>query len=146
MQDIRADDEEEDTSLALLTQMSIDDRVRKGQISFIEADDTENESEEEVEILHEEMEMEEIKPQISEDQRIINETIGKEDTFVSSYTEDYSNYRLPRLSLLKDSGKKGKSVHNINAANDSGRRLIEILDQFGVKASLIATHTGRYQV
>lgn len=142
MQDIRADDEEEDTSLALLTQMSIDDRVRKGQISFIEADDTENESEEEVEILHEEMEMEEIKPQISEDQRIINETIGKEDTFVSSYTEDYSNYRLPRLSLLKNSGKKGKSVHNINAANDSGRRLIEILDQFGVKASLIATHIG----
>ena len=38
--------------------------------------------------------------------------------------------------------KKGESRTNIEAANESGRQLIEILDQFGVKATLVATHIG----
>ena len=77
-----------------------------------------------------------------DDKRIIEETIGKEDTFVSEFTQDFSKYKLPRLTLLKDPGKKNKNMNNIAAANDSGRKLIEILDEFGVKATLVATHIG----
>lgn len=152
MANISADDDSTvKKQTSLFERMTLEDRVKKGQISFLEADDFLPEEEpEELEILSEDvyMEAEPIpaapskKPVLSEDQRIINETIGKEDTFVSSYVEDYSKYKLPRLTLLKESGKKGKSINNINAANDCGRRLIEILDQFGVKASLIATHIG----
>lgn len=150
MANISVDDKEEDKT-SIFDKMTLDDRVKKGQISFLEVDDFLPEDEpEELEILSEKVQMEAQEPVsssvkkqvISEDQRIINETIGHEDTFVSSYVEDYSKYKLPRLALLKDSGKKGKSINNINAANDCGRRLIEILDQFGVKASLIATHIG----
>ncbi len=160
MADIRVDDddmEEASTDTPLLAQMSLEERVKKGQISFLEADEVEEEPElveDTLDILNEGIKMEEemqesssllqirADEERSEDQRIINETIGKEDTFVSAFQEDYSNYKLPRLSLLKDSGKRGKSLNNINAANESGRRLIEILDQFGVKASLVATHIG----
>ncbi len=160
MVDIRVDDEDEEMEdHAQLRQMSIEERVKKGQVSFLEADEwmepePSKTEDDELDILNEgvmmsaEEESELLKsPKVlqdkaREDQRIINETIGKEDDFVSAFQEDYTNYKLPRLNLLKDSGKKGKSLNNINAANESGRQLIEILDQFGVKATLIATHIG----
>lgn len=151
MADIRADEplNEESQDQSILAKMSLEERVKKGQVSFLEADEDHEEpqGEADLEILNEEMEMEasvspSVNHEIDENQRIINETIGKQDTFVSQFVEDYTNYRLPRLNLLKDSGKKGKSINNINAANDCGRRLIEILDQFGVKATLVATHIG----
>lgn len=146
MANIRVDDEEDVKESSILQKLTLDDRVKKGQISFLDVDEFMPEEEvEDVDFLSEAQHMEaETKPvaPVSEDQRIINETIGKEDTFVSAYVEDYSKYKLPKLTLLKESGKKGKSINNINAANDCGRRLIEILDQFGVKATLIATHIG----
>lgn len=149
MADIRADEPlENEQDQSLLARMSLEERVKKGQVSFLEADE-DRETDANLEILNEDIDMEatvsptvQPKTDADENQRIINETIGKQDTFVSQFTEDYSNYRLPRLNLLKDSGKKGKSINNINAANESGRRLIEILDQFGVKATLVATHIG----
>lgn len=146
MANIRVDDEEDVKESSILQKLTLDDRVKKGQISFLDVDEFMPEEEvEDVDFLSEAQHMEaETKSAapVSEDQRIINETIGKEDTFVSAYVEDYSKYKLPKLTLLKESGKKGKSINNINAANDCGRRLIEILDQFGVKATLIATHIG----
>lgn len=151
MADIRADEplNEESQDQSILAKMSLEERVKKGQVSFLEADEDHEEPQGEaaLEILSEETEMEapvatSMNHEADENQRIINETIGKQDTFVSQFVEDYTNYRLPRLNLLKDSGKKGKSINNINAANDCGRRLIEILDQFGVKATLVATHIG----
>ncbi len=151
MADIRADEplNEESQDQSILAKMSLEERVKKGQVSFLEADEDHEEPQGEaaLEILSEETEMEApvsvpTNHEVDENQRIINETIGKQDTFVSQFVEDYTNYRLPRLNLLKDSGKKGKSINNINAANDCGRRLIEILDQFGVKATLVATHIG----
>lgn len=150
MANIVADEEEPPKESSILAQMSLEDRVKKGQISFLEADEFREMVEEpnnDLEILSEEIDMaapvaSKTPQPISEDQRIINETIGYEDDFTSSYVEDYTNYKLPRLTLLKDVGKKSKSLTNINAANESGRRLIEILDQFGVKATLIATHIG----
>lgn len=75
-------------------------------------------------------------------QAVIDQTIGQKDTFVSSFQDDYKNYRLPRISLLNDIGKRNKSTANLNAASAQGKRLIEILDQFGVKATLVGTHIG----
>ncbi len=130
----------------MLGSISIDDRIKKGRV-FLDADEDIVSGGEEDSCVDElenfmNQPVEEYDQTVSEDQRIINETIGMVDTFKSSYEEDYTNYKLPRLALLKDGGKRGKSVSNVNAANDSGRKLIEILDEFNVKATLIATHIG----
>lgn len=67
---------------------------------------------------------------------------GKTDDFVSRFDIDYANYKLPRLTLLNEAGKKSKSSANLQAAKLKGRQLIDILEQFGVKATLVGTHIG----
>lgn len=57
------------------------------------------------------------------------------------YLVDFKNYRLPPLRLLK-AGEKRRSNMNSSAANESGKQLVEILDQFGVKVTLVDTHIG----
>lgn len=52
------------------------------------------------------------------------------------------NYSLPPLSLLDDVVTKTKSNANSLAAHQKGKRLIEILNEFGVNATLVATHIG----
>ena len=52
------------------------------------------------------------------------------------------NYTLPSLSVLDEAIGKSKSNANSNAANQKGRKLIEILGEFGVNASLVGTHIG----
>ena len=52
------------------------------------------------------------------------------------------NYTLPSLSLLDEVAVKSKSNANSVAANQKGRKLIEILGEFGVTASLVGTHIG----
>lgn len=143
---------EEDTSV--FNRIDLDKRIKPGQVSFLDIDDdfdvqsdgrtgrAKDSSEENVDIL--EVGLHPVKQaiKVEEDQRIIEETIGKKDTFVSAYKEDYTKYKLPKLTLLSEASKKNRSLTNINAANESGRRLIEILDEFGVKATLMATHIG----
>lgn len=137
---------------SMFGKINIDERVRPGQASFLDVDDDfdiqsdgrstafladkEHALEEESDVLDKQAFKE------AENKRIIEDTIGGEDTFVSSFHEDWSKYKLPRLTLLKDAGKKSRSTANVSAANDAGRQLIEILDQFGVKATLVATHIG----
>lgn len=126
--------------------ISIDERVKKGRV-FLDVDDHEPELDDlsfldETPVQMEAVIKEEKPLEDLEDKRIIEETIGKKDTFVSAFSEDYSKYKLPRMNLLKEPGRQGKSASNVNAANDCGRKLIEILDEFGVKATLIATHIG----
>ena len=137
---------------SMFGKINIDERVRPGQVSFLDVDDDfdiqsdgrstafladkEHALEEESGVLDKQAFKE------AENKRIIEDTIGGEDTFVSSFQEDWSKYKLPRLTLLKDAGKKSRSTANVSAANDAGRQLIEILDQFGVKATLVATHIG----
>lgn len=137
---------------SMFGKINIDERVRPGQVSFLDVDDDfdmqsdgrstafladkKHALEEESDVLDQQAFKE------VENKRIIEDTIGGEDTFVSSFQEDWSKYKLPRLTLLKDAGKKSRSTANVSAANDAGRQLIEILDQFGVKATLVATHIG----
>ena len=52
------------------------------------------------------------------------------------------NYTIPSLGLLDDVAVKSKSNANSVAASQKGRKLIEILGEFGVTASLVGTHIG----
>lgn len=52
------------------------------------------------------------------------------------------NYLLPSLNVLDEVIAKSKSNANSNAANQKGRKLIEILGEFGVNATLVGTHIG----
>lgn len=66
---------------------------------------------------------------------------SKKEPFVSSFEIDYTNYKLPKLTLLNETlTKKGNS--NQKAASEAGKKLIEILEEFGVKATLLETHIG----
>ena len=144
-------DEKENTKQSVFDSINLEERIRPGQVSFLDVDDdfdivTDKRSNASSNSLFlnadEEKKTSVLEDKKQEDKRIIEETIGMKDTFTSSFDEDYTNYRLPRLTLLNDAGKKGRSRTNIEAANESGRQLIEILDQFGVKATLVATHIG----
>lgn len=137
-------------SKSMFGKISIEERVRPGQVSFLDIDDDFDMQSDARTSFMPEKEDDEVQlgftnpaqQKKAEDKRIIEQTIGGKDSFVSHFEQDYTNYKLPRLSLLKDAGKKNRSMANVNAANDSGHRLIEILDQFGVKATLVATHIG----
>lgn len=52
------------------------------------------------------------------------------------------NYALPLISLLDEVSTKSKSNANAVSAASKGKRLIEILNEFGVNAVLVATHIG----
>lgn len=52
------------------------------------------------------------------------------------------NYQLPSIKLLDEVKSVGRSTQNLNSAHTKGQRLIDILQQFGIEAELIATHIG----
>lgn len=118
-------------------ELTLDERIAPGNISF---DDNQEELfPVEVDIFHESTKQEGI---LADNPIEHNHSAINDETFQSAYSEDYSSYKLPKLSLLKEPAKIMKSNKNIQKANENGRRLIEILDQFGVKATLIGTHIG----
>lgn len=148
-------DAEEQPKKSMFGKINLEERVRPGQVSFLDIDDDfdiqsdgrtipflPDKEEDDDDIAIGFQEEDPARKKKADNTRVVESVIGHEDTFVSSYEQDYTNYKLPRISLLKDIGKKGRSTNNVTAANQSGRQLIEILDQFGVKATLIATHIG----
>lgn len=148
-------DAEEQPKKSMLGKINLEERVRPGQVSFLDIDDDfdiqsdgrtipflPDKEEDDDDIAIGFQEENPARKKKADNTSVVESVIGHEDTFVSSYEQDYTNYKLPRISLLKDIGKKGRSTNNVTAANQSGRQLIEILDQFGVKATLIATHIG----
>lgn len=56
------------------------------------------------------------------------------------YTENTA-YELPKMNLLKPAKKMGKNP-NTAYAQEAGKKLIKVLQQFKVQASLVATHIG----
>lgn len=68
--------------------------------------------------------------------------VGKTTEQSIPYTENFAHYVLPKLNLLALPKKNLKSGANASAANEAGKRLIHILQQFGVNATLVATHIG----
>ena len=51
-------------------------------------------------------------------------------------------YRLPPFTLLEPLSVKNKSTANQTAALEKGKRLLEVLANFGIQAQLVATHIG----
>lgn len=60
----------------------------------------------------------------------------------TSFLVDYTKYKLPSMSLLKMQGKGSVSANNKKAAIEAGNKLVQILEEFGVKATLVDTHIG----
>lgn len=87
------------------------------------------------------------KNEVSEEKEIDNNSIKEvsetELTIDSSRPiyEDGMDYKLPNISLLAQPKKLVKNP-NQAYAQEAGKRLIHILKQFGVNATLIATHIG----
>ncbi|OGS58104.1 MAG: stage III sporulation protein E [Firmicutes bacterium GWE2_51_13] len=52
------------------------------------------------------------------------------------------NYVLPDIKILDEVAAKSKSSANANAAVFKGKKLLEILSNFGINATLVATHIG----
>ena len=63
-------------------------------------------------------------------------------TGTSSTGSQDSVYQLPSLDLLDKVKVRQKSNANRDAAVVKGNRVIEILDEFGIRSTLIATHIG----
>lgn len=75
-----------------------------------------------------------------EDKAQIN--VKNENNKSNKFVSDFKNYRLPSIRLLNVPDRKNKSGVNTNAANESGKQLVYILEQFGVKVTLVDTHIG----
>ncbi len=54
----------------------------------------------------------------------------------------FSSYVLPKLNLLQEVSRKGRRAANTEAAREQGRKLIELLHQFSIGASLQEVHIG----
>ena len=62
---------------------------------------------------------------------------------VVSYDEDYSNYVLPNLKqVLSPYNRRSRKDGNVSNAKEQGALLINILNQFGVSATLSDIHIG----
>ena len=59
------------------------------------------------------------------------------------FKEDaYRDYQLPSLKVLDPIERKSKNSINGSTAKEQGRRLIEILKEFGIEAQLVQIHIG----
>ncbi len=75
--------------------------------------------------------------------KLIKDTPVAEIATTSAATiHSIGNYTLPSVNLLEEVVLKNKSIANQNAAVVKGKRLIEILSQFDINATLIGTHIG----
>ena len=72
-----------------------------------------------------------------------HETVEKEvRTSSIGSIETNTHYQLPSVELLDKVKARQKSNANRDAAIAKGGRVIEILEEFGIKSTLIATHIG----
>ena len=72
----------------------------------------------------------------------VKEILPEVTTSSAATIHSIGNYNLPSPNLLEEVVQKNKSIANQNAAVVKGKRLIEILSQFDINASLIGTHIG----
>ena len=70
------------------------------------------------------------------------ENVVKEIAIGCGEEANVVNYTLPSLSLLDEIPSQSRSSLNQNAASVKGKKLIEVLDNFGIHAELVATHIG----
>lgn len=68
--------------------------------------------------------------------------VVQEAEIETSFLIDMAKYRLPNLNILNLGSKSNVSNNNKKAAAEAGAKLLQILDEFGVKATLVDTHIG----
>ncbi|QIK57564.1 DNA translocase FtsK [Erysipelothrix sp. HDW6A] len=74
-----------------------------------------------------------------------SEEVKKDDEVVSvpsNAVANYSNYRVPPLTLLESQKGGTRSSANAGSAKAKADRLIAVLKQFGIEATLIDIHIG----
>lgn len=75
-------------------------------------------------------------------EEVIEDSVIKEEEVVHKKSVSKDKYKLPPFSLLDPiKGQQGSNANQV-AASESGRKVIEILKNFGVNAELVATHIG----
>lgn len=72
----------------------------------------------------------------------VKEEVHVPVSYVDTGENPYVNYRLPRLSILEEVTRKTRGSLNATTAKQQGQRLIDILKEFGVNATLVAIHIG----
>ena len=72
----------------------------------------------------------------------VKEVIDQPAEYIADEEQAYANYRLPRLSILNEIEKKSKNNVNVQSAKQQGQKLMEILHEFGVNATLVQIHIG----
>lgn len=85
--------------------------------------------------------------QISVDDKYLEKPKEKKTREVSGKapierTADFKAYTLPSVQLLDKRSSQLYSKRNQQAADEKGKRLIEVMKRFGIEAQLIETHIG----
>ncbi len=87
-----------------------------------------------------------IRPKLSEEVMLKTQEAKESEKVVENKTipvfQPGQAYKLPPTSLLENASAKSRSNVNASAAATKGKKLIEILQNFGINATLIATHIG----
>ena len=129
----------------------MDDDEEESSFQIIDADPIvkkEKEKVKEKEIIPEKPKK--VEPLIMEAQpiEILDEGVKQEEIksepkhIVLDEESEYKSYKLPKLTVLDDIEKKSRSNANVTTAKEKGEKLIEILKEFGVNATLVQIHIG----
>lgn len=71
-----------------------------------------------------------------------NKTETEKSTNINTpVLDDYASYNLPSTNLLTNQKKVGRNGNDAYAG-ENGKKLIKVLEQFGVNATLVDTHIG----
>lgn len=76
------------------------------------------------------------------DQLKLNLEPEKKNIIHHESDDTFSNYQLPPITLLDGGKKVNRSALNTNSAKDKGKRIIEVMSQFGIEAELLDIHIG----
>lgn len=103
------------------------DETSTGGSIFISADD---QIENEAILTHE------------DDQMKIDIDDQQEINHASKNDSSFGNYQRPPITLLEGGRRTGKNASNTKSARDKGKRIIEVMSQFGIEAELVDIHIG----
>ena len=88
------------------------------------------------------IEAESISKKVQPKSKVVEKDTHQIETSSTGSVELESKYELPSLNLLDNPTTFKGSTANNTSATQKGLKLIEILDTFGIKATLIETHIG----
>ena len=70
------------------------------------------------------------------------EVLEASNTVYDVPIDEYKNYTLPKMNVLDPLTRTSRSNKNSSSAKEQGRKLIEVLDTFGIAAELVQIHIG----